>query len=421
MKMPIAKVSPELAEGQPKNIAADPIELARELAKQFTETAAERDDQGATAWHERDLIRNSGLLRLIIPKSSGGFGWAWPTVMGVVRTIATADGSLAHVLGFHNLQLVTPHVLGSREQRNYYYEQTAKQNWFWGNAINPPQVSSIDPTRITGWKVVITPDGTDYRINGTNFYCSGATGSDILVISALKPGIDRLAESLVTGAIPTNREGVRLNNDWNNIGQRQTDSGSVTFENVLVRENELFLDPGLFRSTFATLRSCIAQLTLTNVYLGLAEGAFWTAKRFEHTLTQPWQNSGIADVTQDPYIVRHFGEFWVELEAARVLTNRAAESLQAAWELQEAVNPAQRGAVAIDIATAKIAATRAGLRITSEIFEVMGARATKAKDRFDRFWRNLRTLTLHDPVDYKVRDVGLWALSDQAPKPGFYS
>jgi alkylation response protein AidB-like acyl-CoA dehydrogenase len=160
---------------------------------------------------------------------------------------------------------------------------------------------------------------------------------------------------------------------------------------------------------------------LTNVYLGLAEGAFWTAKRFVHTLTQPWQNSGIADVTQDPYIVRHFGEFWVELEAARVLTNRAAESLQAAWELQEAVTPAQRGAVTIDIATAKIAATRAGLRITSEIFEVMGARATKAKDRFDRFWRNLRTLTLHDPVDYKVRDVGLWALNDQAPKPGFYS
>jgi len=36
MKMPIAEVSPEPAEGQPKNIAADPIELARELAKQFT-------------------------------------------------------------------------------------------------------------------------------------------------------------------------------------------------------------------------------------------------------------------------------------------------------------------------------------------------------------------------------------------------
>jgi hypothetical protein len=31
MKMPIAEVSPELPEGQPKNIAADPIELARNL------------------------------------------------------------------------------------------------------------------------------------------------------------------------------------------------------------------------------------------------------------------------------------------------------------------------------------------------------------------------------------------------------
>jgi alkylation response protein AidB-like acyl-CoA dehydrogenase len=57
----------------------------------------------------------------------------------------------------------------------------------------------------------------------------------------------------------------------------------------------------------------------------------------------------------------------------------------------------------------------------SSLIEVMGARATKAKDRFGRFWRNLRTLTLHDPVDYKVRDVGLWALNDQAPKPGCYS
>jgi hypothetical protein len=58
MKMPIAKVSPEVTEGQPKNIADDPIELARELAKQFTETAPERDDQGAIAWHELRATRS---------------------------------------------------------------------------------------------------------------------------------------------------------------------------------------------------------------------------------------------------------------------------------------------------------------------------------------------------------------------------
>lgn len=33
----------------------------------------------------------------------------------------------------------------------------------------------------------------------------------------------------------------------------------------------------------------------------------------------------------------------------------------------------------------------------------MGARSTASEYRFDRYWRNLRTFTLHDPVDYKVR------------------
>lgn len=400
---------------------SEALEIARRLAEEFAQTAAERDARGGTAWQERKKLRESGLLGLAIPKHLGGIGADWPTTLQAVRIIATADGALAHVFGYHFLELVVPHLIGSKSQREYYYEQTALHNWFWGNAFNPPVVSSIDPTKITGWKVVITPDGNDFRISGTNIYCSGATGSDVLVISALRPGIERLADAFVAGVVPTNREGIVIHDDWDNIGQRQTDSGSVTFENVLVKAEELFLDPGPSGWTFATLRTCVAQLTLTNVYVGLAEGAFATAKSFVQTRARPWLSSGVSDATQDPYIVRHFGELLVDLEAARVLADRAARSLDEAWKMEENLTPNQRAAVAIEIALAKVAATRAGLRISSEMFEVMGARATKAKDRFDRFWRNLRTHTLHDPIDYKIRDLGLWALKDEPPKPGFYS
>jgi alkylation response protein AidB-like acyl-CoA dehydrogenase len=61
------------------------------------------------------------------------------------------------------------------------------------------------------------------------------------------------------------------------------------------------------------------------------------------------------------------------------------------------------------------------LDVTSKVFEVMGARATSARYRFDRFWRNARTLTLHDPLDYKVREVGDYALNGRFPTPSFYS
>jgi len=73
------------------------------------------------------------------------------------------------------------------------------------------------------------------------------------------------------------------------------------------------------------------------------------------------------------------------------------------------------------IATAKVAATRTGLDLTSSLFEVTGARATHAALRLDRHWRNLRTQTLHDPVDYKLHELGDWALNKTLPTPSFYS
>jgi alkylation response protein AidB-like acyl-CoA dehydrogenase len=63
---------------------------------------------------------------------------------------------------------------------------------------------------------------------------------------------------------------------------------------------------------------------------------------------------------------------------------------------------------------------KTGLEIANRIFEVMGARATANHYGFDRYWRNLRIFTLHDPVDYKIRTIGNWVLNNQFPTPDFY-
>ncbi len=81
----------------------------------------------------------------------------------------------------------------------------------------------------------------------------------------------------------------------------------------------------------------------------------------------------------------------------------------------------ERGDLALAIGTAKVAASRHGLDICNRLFEVTGARATHASLRFDRHWRNLRTQTLHDPVDYRIHELGEWALNDKRPAPSFYS
>jgi alkylation response protein AidB-like acyl-CoA dehydrogenase len=95
--------------------------------------------------------------------------------------------------------------------------------------------------------------------------------------------------------------------------------------------------------------------------------------------------------------------------------------VQAAWEKGNDLTAEERGECAVAIATAKAFVTRIGLEITSKIFDLTGARATASQYGFDRFWRNLRTFTLHDPVDYKIRALGNWALNDEFPAPDFYS
>ena len=226
---------------------------------------------------------------------------------------------------------------------------------------------------------------------------------------------------LLVAAIPSNREGIRYNRDWDNMGQRQTDSGSVEFQDVVVHDSEFLTTPGPLGSPFASLRPCIAQLVLANVYLGIAEGALEAAKEYTHTQRRAWPASGVQKASEDPYVLARYGDMRVEREGARLLCDAAARALDAAWDRREDATPEERGEAALAIAAAKVATTRASLDISSRVFEVMGARATTARLRLDRFFRNARTHTLHDPVDYKLKELGEWELASKLPTPSFYS
>jgi alkylation response protein AidB-like acyl-CoA dehydrogenase len=172
---------------------------------------------------------------------------------------------------------------------------------------------------------------------------------------------------------------------------------------------------------FAALRPLIAQLHFANLFLGIAEGAFDEARQYTLKESRPWFRSSAASSAEDPYVLRHYGEFWVGLESVRLLIERAARQLDAAWVKEHALTADERGDLALAIGTAKVAASRHGLDICNRLFEVTGARATHASLRFDRHWRNLRTQTLHDPVDYRIHELGEWALNDKRPAPSFYS
>jgi alkylation response protein AidB-like acyl-CoA dehydrogenase len=391
-----------------RNALNDPVALADRLAHEFAATAVERDRRGGTPKAERDAIRASGILAMSIPVELGGWGASWTTTLHAVRTIARSDGSIAHVFGFQHLLLATVRLFGTPKQFADLARSTVANRWFWGNAVNP-----LDE------RTTIAPCGEPNSrvLHGEKSFCSGSHDADMLVVSAR----DAARDSLVIAAIPAQRCGITVRDDWNNMGQRQTDSGTVSFNDVRVAEDEILSDPGPLGNIFATLRPLIAQLSLCNVYLGIAEGAFGAARHVIRQRSRAWHASSVSRVEDDPYVLSTLGDLSVALESARQVTDAAAARLDRSWDRGMQLTESERGECAWSIAIAKVVTTQSGLEVTNRIFEAAGARATTAPLGLDRYWRDLRTHTLHDPVDYKRRELGRNALTGEWPQPSFYS
>ncbi|WP_282440321.1 acyl-CoA dehydrogenase family protein [Brasilonema sp. UFV-L1] len=313
------------------------------MAEEFAQTAVARDAKGGTPKIERDTrsvkppayrLRQSNLLKLIVPKEYGGLGQTWLVALKITREFAKVDSSIAHIFSYHHLGVVIPHIFGSTEQKERYYSETIRNNWFWSNAINP-----LDR------RTTLISQDNHFRLNGIKSFCSGSQDSDILPITATHTETGEL--SIL--AISSQREGVTIDNNWDNMGQRQTDSGSITFDNVLVYRDEILGSRDKPNQPFSTIRSCLTQLNLANIYLGIAQGAFEAAILYTCTTTRPWLTSGVESANEDPYILQHYGNMWVDLQAAKSLTDQAGELLQAAWEQEWALTAEQRGESALAI------------------------------------------------------------------------
>lgn len=384
----------------------DPFQIATALAQRFATTAVARDQAGGHAAVEREWLRDSGLLTLSIPREFGGQGADWPTVYQVIRLLAQADSALAHLFGFHHLQLAGIQLYGNPTQQQTLLTATVEQRLFWGNALNPLDKRVLAEA---------TPDG--FLLDGVKSFSSGSVGSDWLTISAWHTA----SQSPLIAAIPTEQSGITVLPDWDAFGHRQTDSGNVHFNRVHLPTALVLQPPTTVATPKATLRSQVAQLVMTNLYLGIGLGAFEAARTYTNEQSRPWFASGVDTAAADPLVQHRYGQLWLLLRPAVVLADLAARELEQVFRKGVSITADDRGRVAVAVAEAKCLAHTAGIEVSSQMFELTGARSTSQQYGFDRFWRNARVHTLHDPIDYKLRDLGRHALTGNWPEPTAYS
>ncbi|MFF0105457.1 acyl-CoA dehydrogenase family protein [Streptomyces hirsutus] len=388
--------------------AEDWIARAAAVAAVLATDAAARDRAGDTPYEEIRLLKDSGLVTLLGPVEHGGGGQNWITAYRVIREIAKADGSLGQLLGYHYLWNWAARLVGTREQWEHVEAEAARNRWFFGGAVNPRDRD-----------VVVTEDGDDLVFTGHKSFSTGSRVSDVTVLEGVLEGTDRHVFAIV----PSDSAGLTFHDDWDNIGQRLTESGSVTIDGVRTPWTSAagYVDKEFRPRVYNTLNVPTIQLVFVSFYLGIAAGALETAATYTRTRTRPWLHGGHDRAVDEPYVVDTYGDLTAKLWAVEALADAVAAEGQKLHDDPDAVTEQARGDFEVRVAAVKARATDAALEIASRVFEVTGARSTTTAEGLDRFWRNIRTHTLHDPVAYKRREVGRWVLEGELPEPTWYS
>jgi SfnB family sulfur acquisition oxidoreductase len=384
--------------------AREAYAVADAFAESLRETVIERDRSGALPVAELARFDGSGLLSLTVPAADGGPELPVAVLTEVIRRIAAVDPAIAQGPQAHYLMVDVLAVWGTPALRRKVFGEVLRGQRI-GNAL-----AERGGIHAQDLKTRITRDGTTLRLNGRKYYATGALTSHRIAVSALDEH-----GRLVLALVPRDADGVALDTDWNVMGQRATVSGGARFDDVVV-EDECLLD---YAHAFEVPQQlgARAQLVHAAIEVGIAGGALADARWFVTEKARPFFEAARGGwgetAAQDPHTIQRFGRLATRVRAAETLLADAAREQDEIGRVPRDADAAARGSAAV--AQAKAYGCEVAVEVATELFSMSGASAADEKHDLSRHWRNARTHSSHDPVDWKYHHAGNWLLAGVHP------
>ncbi|MGW7284127.1 acyl-CoA dehydrogenase family protein [Streptomyces sp. NPDC054847] len=379
------------------------LRVARETADDLATDAVAREQAGKVPFDEVSRLRESGLLTLLVPAELGGGGADWPTAYAVVRDIAAADGAIGQLLGCHYFLSWSACLLAEPSPAARLQQKSAMEQWCWGGGFARQELP-----------LTLNETATGFVLDGRQSYATGVLVADRLAVRAVRADT---GEPLAVVVDPA-RRGVGIDSDAHTFGQRLAAGGSVEFDRAPVAADDILgslaVDEEVL-SPLAALASPIGRLLSVQLRLGMAEGVLAEAREYSragHSRRHPAWPVGSP---QDPQVLTLYGELTVLTRSASALADEAREAVHGGLARGEDLTYDEYVEISVLVAMAEAASSRAVEESTARALDIIGPRSASSRLGFDRFWRNARTHTLHEPVAHRLRDVGDYFLNGAHP------
>lgn len=372
-------------------------------------TAVAREQQRELAHEPVAWLRAAGFGALRVPLNQGGLGASLPQLFRLLIELGEADSNLPQIVRAH---------FGFVEGRLASRDSASQDYWFakvvdgqlWGAAM----AERTDTTRNS---VTLRAVDGGWQLDGEKYYCTGTLYANWIAAVALD------GEDFVSLAVRTDAQGVTVEDDWDGFGQRLTGSGTTRFKAVKVPGEHIVRRFKKDELRAESYLSAFYQLFHLATLAGIANAVLRDASEFVKGRTRAFGVPGQSSPKDDPLVQRVIGRLSSLAYAARTQVLAVAEVLQD-------VHAAEQGGVATEAhyTEAEIRTFQAQqivleqvLEATTLLFEVGGASATSESRRFDRHWRNARTLASHNPAIFRERALGNYYLNDITPNAAWRS
>jgi acyl-CoA dehydrogenase len=319
----------------------------------------------------------AGLLGLAIGEEDGGGGGDALAMMVLSEELARASGGIA-VTALVSGYMSAPHIarFGTAEQRARYLPGIIAGEKVSAIAVTEPGTGS----NVGGITTRATLDGREYRLDGTKMFITNAGIADVFVVAArTAPDGHR---GITTFIVEAGTPGLSLGQPLRKMGWHASDTREVILDGCLVPAGAVLGEPNRgFHQIMSAFQ--LERLTLAAMGVGHAEECLALATAYARD----------REVFGSPLIslqaTRHrLAALSVELEAARVLTYRAAARLDSGHP-----------GTARSVAMAKYHAAIAANRIIDECVQLFGGAGFLEETAVARHYRDARVLRIGGGTD----------------------
>jgi len=330
-------------------------------------------------------IRELGLFGATIPTEFGGLGLSYLTYARIMEELSRGWMSLAGVINSHLIMAYVIAHHGTDAQRNYFLPAMARGEKRGGLALTEPHAGSdVQSIRTTA-----TRRGDEYVLSGAKMFITNARNGTMLAVAAkTNPRAEPAYAGISMFAVEKSERGPTVSRNLDKLGYKGIDTCELAFDDYKVSMDCLVggVEGRGLQQILNGLE--LGRINVAARGVGVADAALKEAVAYSQvrkTFGKP--------ICEHQAIQLKLGDMATRLEAARLLTYRAAE----AYDRGERCD--------MEAGMAKLFATEAAMENSLEAMRIHGAYGYSTEFNIERLYRDAPLLIIGEGTNEMQRII----------------